>query len=122
MNPYPHFTDDELDCPCGCGLRMNHEFMDKVEAMRRSAGFPFPVNSGARCKDYDESIGGKGPHRTGRALDIRISGEQAFELLRLATAYGMKGIGVKQHGDWSGRFIHIDDLDSDKRPRIWSYK
>ena len=118
---WKHFTEEELACPCNCGLEMNNVFMEKVVQMRKTAGFPFSVTSGARCQAYDESIGGRGPHRTGRALDIRISGTDAFELVRLGYLFGMKGFGIKQHGDHGSRFIHIDDLDYGTRPWIWSY-
>ena len=118
---WKHFTTEELACPCGCGLEMNNEFMEKVVQMRKTAGFPFPVNSGARCEAYDIQTGGAGPHRTGRALDIRVSGTNAFEFIRLAYLFGMKGIGDRQHGEHSKRFVHIDDLDYETRPWKWTY-
>jgi hypothetical protein len=118
---WKYFTIEELACSCGCGLEMNNEYMEKVVHMRAAAGFPFPVNSGARCESYDLQIGGRGPHRTGRALDIRVAGTDSYELVRLAFLYGMKGIGLKQHGDHGKRFIHIDDLDYGTRPWVWTY-
>lgn len=121
MSLYRHFSESEITCKCGCGMVMDDDFMRKIESMRESAGFPFTVSSAARCKAHDESVGGAGPHQTGRAMDIKVFGEQAHQLIKLALAHGMTGIGVKQHGPHEGRFIHIDDLDYETRPWIWSY-
>ena len=31
------------------------------------------------------------------------------------------GIGVSQKGAWEGRFIHLDMVQDESRPAIWSY-
>ncbi len=36
----------------------------------------------------------------------------------------MKGIGIKQKGDYASRFVHLDDLPNGSgqpRPWCWSY-
>lgn len=101
------------------------DFMDKIEELRVRCGFPFLVTSAARCSAYNEKVsktGAKGPHTTGRAIDIAVLGNRAWELVRVALEAGFTGIGVKQHG--SGRMIHLDDLPpavDRPRPWIWSY-
>lgn len=122
-----HFTKAELQCRCGCGMLPEKDFMDKVEALRLVANFPFRVTSAARCASYNakvSSTGATGPHTTGRAIDIAVRGKQAFELIRLALELrlGFTGIGVQQKGQF--RFVHLDDLPNtptSPRPTIWSY-
>jgi uncharacterized protein YcbK (DUF882 family) len=101
------------------------DFMQKIEAIRIVFGKPMPISSGARCPAYNKKVSGTGttgPHTTGRAIDIAISGADALDLLSIALDAGMTGIGVAQKGDL--RFLHIDDLPNSPtspRPFIWSY-
>lgn len=120
-----HFPDSELACKCGCGMLPAKDFMDKVEALRRSLGFPMAVTSAARCPDHNAKVSGTGrtgPHTTGRAIDLAVSGSKAYALVSSATFMGFSGIGVQQKG--GGRFIHLDDLPNapgQPRPTVWSY-
>lgn len=104
------------------------DFMEKVETIRAVYGKPMKVNSAARCSAYNakvSSTGLTGPHTTGRAIDIGISGHDAHELLRAAMRYGyFTGIGVSQKGPHKDRFLHLDDLpnvDGQPRPWVWTY-
>lgn len=125
---YSYFSTTELSCRCGqCELgpeSMDPAFMTKVVLLRAICGFPFPVSSSIRCPAYNaqvSSTGETGPHVTGRAIDIIVSREQAFKLLREAMKMNFTGIGVQQKGN--KRFIHLDDLERPEypRPNIWSY-
>ena len=125
---WEHFTIEELQCPCCGKMEMNHAFMNEVVELRKEADFPFPVNSGYRCPQYNSTLsstGPTGPHTTGRALDIGVSGNRAHRLVELAMRRGFTGIGIKQHGAHGKRFVHIDNLSGHdtqgKRPWIWSY-
>ncbi len=123
---WPNFSADELRCRCGFGRAdMNERFMDRLQAVRSVLGVPMRITSGFRCPDYNarvSSTGRNGPHTTGRAVDVAVSGETALKLVRIALAHGFTGIGVKQKGPHGGRFLHLDDLDADyPRPSIWSY-
>jgi zinc D-Ala-D-Ala carboxypeptidase len=121
----PHFTDDELRCKCGCGMLPKPDFMQKVERLRVVCNFPFVVTSAARCPNHNDRVsktGRTGPHTTGRAIDIGVSHDRAYNLIVKALQLGFTGIGVNQKGD--GRFVHVDDLmgeDGNTRPRVWSY-
>lgn len=127
--PYlPYFTEREMACRCGCGMQVQDQLMKILTEMRKRAGFEFIVSSGARCPKYNQEVaetGAAGPHTTGLAVDIRINGSAAVELIRLALTFGMTGIGVRQKGEWGTRFIHLDCIArGDKihpRPWIWSY-
>jgi uncharacterized protein YcbK (DUF882 family) len=106
-------------------MDMDPVFMDKLVTLRKACAFKFPVTSGYRCPEYNDRIsstGRDGPHTTGRAVDINISGTRAYQLISLAGSYGMKGLGVKQHGEHRRRFLHLDDLLEGTRPWIWSYR
>lgn len=104
---------------------MKVAFLARLQEIREEYGKPMRVNSGYRCPVHDAALGGKGPHQTGRAVDIGISGSEALILVELAREYGMTGIGVKQSGQpHASRFLHLDDLEdgvSGPRPWIWSY-
>ena len=120
-----YFTEDELKCShCGKS-NIDENFMKKVEVLREQLGFPFPVNSGYRCPEHPIEARKKAPgaHATGHAIDIGVSGKQAYDLVESAMKSGeFTGIGINQKG--GSRFIHLDDIEnSPERPRpwIWSY-
>lgn len=106
---------------------MDTYFMQKLHAIRKTLGFPLTVSSGYRCPEYNQKVsktGPTGPHTTGRAVDIAISGKEAFFLVQYAANFNMQGIGVKQSGPDEERYVHLDDLlekDGFPRPRVWSY-
>jgi len=102
-------------------------FLDRLQAIRDLLGRPVAVSSGFRCPDYNVRVsttGRDGPHTTGRAADIAVAGAEAELVEKLAIEFGMTGRGVKQHGDWEDRFLHLDDIEpggKHPRPRLWSY-
>lgn len=119
-----HFSDAELCCK-HCGeCEMDTEFLEVLEDIREAMGIPLFVTSGYRCPEHNimvSNTGRDGPHTTGKAVDIMISGESAFKLVNTALYHGITGIGVKQKGRYGGRFIHLDMVRGVMRPRIWSY-
>lgn len=116
-----HFTRAEFICKCGCGREaMDPDFMRKLDAARESVGVVFSITSGYRCPEYNDKVSGSGldgPHTTGKAADISLSYTDARKAL---TTFCLRfgGVGIKQHGAPSGRFIHVDDLTS----RVWTYQ
>jgi uncharacterized protein YcbK (DUF882 family) len=131
----PHFSKEELACKCGCGMLPAKDFIEKLEAIRVVYAKPMRVNSAARCPEYNDKLYQKrgepagthlsGPHTTGRAIDIGVSGHDAHELLRIAMRVGyFRGVGVSQKGPHASRLLHFDDIinaDGQPRPWIWSY-
>jgi zinc D-Ala-D-Ala carboxypeptidase len=100
--------------------------MDRMDILRCTVGFPLVVSSGYRCPSYNASIsktGTRGPHTTGRAIDLLVTSEDALTVVGEAYNLGFTGIGVSQKGDHKKRFIHLDDLSSPEfpRPTIFSY-
>ena len=124
----PNFTPDEFACQCGCGRAdMDAPFMRKLQMVRDEFG-PMQISSGYRCPAHNakvSSTGATGPHTTGKAADIRCSGHQAHRLIVLAAKTLFPGIGVRQQGSHSSRFIHLDQLEPGEangaRPWVWTY-
>ncbi|MBF0185451.1 MAG: DUF882 domain-containing protein [Magnetococcales bacterium] len=126
LTPWPHFSAEELTCHCGCGRQeMDHDFMTALEALRVEFGKSMPITSGFRCPNHNmqaSKTGATGPHTTGKAVDIQISGADAHRLLGLAIQRGFTGIGVSQDGFANTRFIHLDMCGQGyPRPALWSY-
>ena len=121
-----NFTRAELQCPCSCGGIPPADFIEALQALREAYGKPMPINSGYRCPEYNAKVsktGHSGPHTKG-AVDVGVAGKEALELLRRAYWLGWTGIGVRQHGPYGGRFLHLDRLpqaEGQPRPHIWSY-
>ncbi len=122
-----HFSPHEFKCRCGnCGSdgkEMDMRFIARLDALRKEFGTPMSITSGYRCpihNNHVSSTGLRGPHTTGRAADVGISGADAW-LLVLLSNFG--GIGINQRGPYNKRFIHFDDLEghAHPRPRIWTY-
>ena len=122
-----YFTEQELACKGTDECDMHPEFMDKLIAVREDYNEPMIITSGYRHLAYNDTIGGakNSPHLYGRAVDVKVVGGDALELIGAALRHGMTGVGVKQRGDHDRRFIHLDDMpqsDTHPRPWIWSYK
>jgi len=119
-----YFKDSEFECPHCKKIEMNQEFLQRLDSIRGYLRFPFIISSGYRCQEYNKSIGAKptSGHVLGRAVDIAIIGEDAYEIITYAKSYGFTGIGTSQKG--RHRFIHLDDLNGSieqPRPWLWSY-
>lgn len=108
------------------GSKMNATFLGYIDELRDRCGFPFIITSGYRTPEYNASVsesGLTGAHTLGKAVDIAVSGEKAWILLKEAFEMGVfTGMGISQKGEH--RFIHLDictKADNLPRPAIWSY-
>tara|TARA_R100001510_G_C7558030_1_gene139157 strand:- start:169 stop:552 length:384 start_codon:yes stop_codon:yes gene_type:complete len=127
MSNWKYFSEDELRCKGTSECNMNPEFMEKLVALREEYDSPMIITSGYRNAEHNASIGGssKSAHIHGCAVDVAVSGSNAYNLIKLAFEHGFSGIGVAQKGPHNSRFVHIDTMEgSDEilRPTIWSYK
>ncbi len=124
--PWPHFTPAEMSCKRTGAVMIDTTFMDMLTSLRQQLDFPFIINSGFRTIKHDEDIGGAGVHPIGCAVDIRVYGYWAHELLSNAGSAGFTGIGVKQHGEYKDRYIHLDSIEEGSlthpRPWTWTYE
>lgn len=115
-------SDPMLACPCGCGRAdMDMEFMLTLDEIREACGFPFRVNSGFRCPTYNAQIsstGARGPHTTGKAIDIAApSSTMRLLILSHALERGWVRFGIGK------TFIHLDSLRAVEGfpSGVWSY-
>ena len=126
-NDWKYFTEKELGCKGTGKCFMDKEFMKQLILLREDYGKPMVITSGYRSPEYNAAVGGspKSAHILGQAVDVAISGSQAYALVNKAILHGFTGIGVAQRGPHNKRFIHIDTMlnsDTTPRPTIWSYK
>ena len=122
-----YFTEKEMQCRGTGECNMDEKFMEKLIDLREDYNRPMIITSGYRSQAHNSAVGGapNSAHVHGRAVDILVSGNEAYDILSLAFKHGFTGIGVAQRGAHNKRFIHIDDMDdSDRSPRptVWSYK
>ena len=111
-----YFTTKEFTCPCGCGFGSQEEHISEkliryLNEVRILFNQPMTVTSGARCKIYNESIGGKPnsahlpnplTHQC-EAVDISlIGGNQRYMLMKLGIYSGFRRLGIAKD------FIHFD--------------
>lgn len=117
-----YFSDDELRCQCGCDeLVFDEDFRDTLNQIRVAFGKPMFISSGYRCPSHliEAKKPMPGTHSFGVAVDVAVSYEDAYQLIAIAMAHGIKRIGVNQKGH--GRFIHLDVSESHPSPTVWSY-
>lgn len=104
------FTPEELACRCNrseCDAEpIRPAFLGKLNLLRAIWGQPLIVNSGRRCRYWNEKVGGSpgSQHCLGNAVDIRVkSRAEADQLAELAEKVGLLGIGI--YSTW----VHVDD-------------
>lgn len=123
---WPHFAPRELADKNSGSIVVETDFLDRLERLRVAYGRPMIINSGYRTPEHNAIVsttGEDGPHTTGRAVDVRVYGSYALDLIRRALDFGFTGVGVAQNGSMTSRFVHLDDLDAPAypRPTIWTY-
>ena len=121
-----NFSSKELSCShCGEN-KFDQKTLDALQELREAIGKPIKLSSAYRCPEHNDKVSGSGksgPHTTGCAIDILCSGKAAHEILTFAMIRSSiwKGIGVSQKGEHKSRFLHLDTLETDMRPWVWSY-
>lgn len=115
-----HFELKEFDSPDapGSGVKMNKDFLEKLDFSRHDAGIPFIITSGYRTNEHNEKVGGvdSSAHTKGYAADIAcrdsVSRHKIVCSLILA---GFDRIGV------ASTFIHVDSDPDKPKNVIWVY-
>lgn len=119
-----YFQPDELRCKCGCGEYLfSKDALYQLNQIRHECGFLFPISSGYRCANHpiEAKKAIPGAHNEGVAVDIQVTGWQAFEVIEVALRYGVRRVGVNQKGPRKERFIHLDWSTELPSPMLWSY-
>ena len=114
-----HFTIEELQCKCGCGLmKVQQRAIEILERARVLYNKPIHIASAFRCAKRNFEIGGKpgSAHLTGWAFDpIKPEGgEDTWNLLQAFIKAGFFGFG------YGNGKIHFD-IDPVHGPRSWTY-
>lgn len=123
----PFISPEELACHGDGTILIVPDFLDKTVALRKRCDFPFRFTSFYRSPAYNLIVadtGQDGPHTTGRAFDLSLSGPRLVTLVDHARALGFTGFGYQQKGPYASRMVHLDDLpagDGRMRPLIWTY-
>jgi uncharacterized protein YcbK (DUF882 family) len=103
-----HFSEKELRCKCGCGDNLTKpELLEALERLRAAYGKPLKVNSGYRCRTYNDVIVKGHPnsaHKKGLAVDIAVANSvDRYRLLwHVMRLNEFQGVGVAEG------FIHLD--------------
>lgn len=106
-----HFTRREFACKCGkfCDgypAQMQRRVVELADGAREYFGKPGTVVSGLRCREWNRLQGGvdNSQHMYGEAVDLKIQGATAAELL----AYIQKQPGVRYAYAINGTNVHFD--------------
>jgi len=105
-----YFTKAEFACKCGCGFdSINHDLTELLDALRDHFEVPITVNSGCRCIDHNQAVGGapRSQHLLGKAADVVVQGIPPRLVAEMAIQLGANG--VKRYNT----FTHIDVRDDE---------
>ena len=132
---YPNFKEEEFKCTASGLCNMEPKFLEAMQYLRQQFARPLKISSGYRDPTTHPVEIKKvvpGVHSWGMAADILVSHKLAYDLLSMAlTLKIFTGIGIKQNGHPTGRFIHLDIATQENygdflkkeiiRPTVWSY-
>ena len=128
---YPNFKESEFKCTASDLCKMEPDFLEAIQILRKHFGRPLKISSGYRdptTHPIESAKAQPGVHAYGLAADIIISHGLAYDLLNMVmTLKIFTGIGIQQKGHAGQRFIHIDIATPHNyrmdviRPTVWSY-
>ena len=98
------FTLNEFECPCCRRVILHSDLLNFLIKLRKIINEPIFINSGYRCKNNNDQVGGtpKSYHTFGMAADIHARNIDIPHLAIYAQQAGFKGIGVYE------TFLHLD--------------
>ena len=129
----PHFTLEELARTDVNGYKLTNIAMAKeqmgkmymlagfAERIREIIGRPVIINSGYRCPALNKAVGGvsNSQHALAEALDIKVSGKTALEILQIIVASDLKYDQIIWEKPKSGAaWVHIS-IGSKKEKLKW---
>jgi uncharacterized protein YcbK (DUF882 family) len=119
MKWFSYGTSDKLECSCGCGMRLEEDFLQMIDNAREFSGAPYKITSGARCITYNRTVPSKdtSTHTKGRAVDIAYTDMiHLVKIIQGLTRAGIKRLGIND----KKKFVHADD-DKQKAPAVFGY-
>lgn len=106
-----YFARDEFKCKCGkyCDgfpTEPEKKLVTVADRVREHFGKAAIVSSGVRCKQHNANVGGvaNSRHLDGKAMDFRVSGKSASEVL----AYAQKQPEIRYAYAIDKNYIHMD--------------
>lgn len=106
-----YFKREEFKCKCGkyCDgfpTEPEKKLVTVADRVREHFGTPAIVSSGVRCKQHNANVGGASAsrHLYGKAMDFRVSGKSANEVL----AYAEKQPEIRYAYAIDQNYIHMD--------------
>jgi zinc D-Ala-D-Ala carboxypeptidase len=118
---YPNFSAQEFNCS-HCGQNeMKPEFMAKLQSPAYSLWRTHEGHFWLPLPPTHHRGQESQPWRTRKRSGSRHrhTGVRCTQAPQNALEAGFAGIGVQQKG--TGRFLHLDTLEGDLRPTVWSY-
>lgn len=118
---YPNFKKEEFDCKHTGENNMQHEFMEKLQAVRREYGKSMQITSGFRSVKHPveaRKTHSNGEHTQGNCADVACTnGNDRYRLISLALKHGITRIGVAK------TFLHFG-IGGTGLPNnvIWEYQ
>ena len=101
-----NFNTNEFDCACSeCSkTKIDPQLVNYLQKIRSHFNSPLVINSGYRCEDHNDTVGGvkNSRHTKGEAADIVVRNTQPEQIAKYAESIGIKGIGLYDN------FVHID--------------
>ena len=101
-----HFNLSEFSCPCCKRVMLHPKLLAKLVELRNVLERPVYINSGYRCFEYNQKVGGvaNSYHCIGLAADIKVKDIHLIELLGYAEEIDFAGIGFYE----KKIFLHLD--------------
>ena len=116
QSQWSNFSYEELACQhCG-SMNLSEEFLIALQELRSAYGKPMKITSGYRCPDHEiekRKPNGPGTHCEPGAIDVAVSGEDAWNLIDIASSHRWGGIGVN-----TPSFVHLDRRTN---KIVWKY-
>lgn len=100
------FSLYEFECPCCKRVMLSPDLLTRLNHLRIIINRPIYINSGYRCKEENQRVGGApgSYHLLGMAVDIHVKDILLSDLLIYAQEIGFNGIGFYENNN----FLHLD--------------
>ena len=114
-----HFSEKEIECPCGCGLNNSNPILIEIlNTAREYTEIPFKINRCCSCKKHNKEVGGSetSSHLIGLAVDLDAHGSRKrFIIVDALLKAGFNRIGIGK------TFIHADIDENKDEEVVWLY-
>jgi len=101
-----YFSLYEFECPCCNRVMLSPDLLTRLNHLRIIINKPIYINSGYRCKEENQRVGGVpgSYHLLGMAVDIQVKDILLSDLLIYAQEIEFNGIGFYENNN----FLHLD--------------